>query len=72
MTNVVSIAINSAKTLYGATDDTEWYVTFMTNDVKLGRVIPVNEDIYVLLADKWMYFFDEHQVVHMSPHLRHS
>jgi hypothetical protein len=72
MGNVVTIAMQSAEALYGATGETQWYVTFVTNDVKRGKIVALEGDVFALVAERWVYFFDEAQVVHISPHLRRN
>ena len=49
MNNTVSIAMSSGKALYDATDETEWNVTFLTNEVKRGRIVPVDAGVFALV-----------------------
>lgn len=70
MGNVVSSAIHEASKLYGTNADTQWYVTFSTNEIKLGKIRSLDREAYLLIGERWVYFFDVHHVVHLSPHLR--
>jgi hypothetical protein len=67
MNNIVSIAMSSGKALYEATDDMEWNVTFLTNEVKRGRIVPVDEGVFALVSARQVFFFNEEHVVHISP-----
>lgn len=67
MNNIVSIAMSSGKALYEATDDMEWSVTFLTNEVKRGRIVPVDEGVFALVNARQVFFFNEEHVVHISP-----
>lgn len=69
MNNLVSIAMSSGKALYDATEETEWYVTFLTNDVKRGRIVPVDAGVFALVNARQVFFFNEAHVVHISPHV---
>lgn len=70
MSNIVANALRCGKTSLGTTDETQWYVTFVNNEVKLGKVVEVEPGFFVLVNKRWTYFFDERYVIHMSPHVR--
>lgn len=69
MNNPVSVAITSGKSCHGTTEDTEWYVTFVTNEVKRGRIRQVADGVFLLANGRHVFYFHEEQVVHISPHL---
>jgi hypothetical protein len=69
MNNVVSVAINAGKSCCGTTEETEWYVTFVTNDVKRGKIRQVAEGVFLLAYRHHLFYFHEEQVVHISPHV---
>ena len=69
MNNIVSIAMSSGKALYDATEETEWNVTFLTNEVKRGRIVPVDAGVFAIVNARQVFFFNEEHVVHISPYV---
>ena len=61
--------MSSGKALYDATDETEWNVTFLTNEVKRGKIVPVDAGVYAIVNARQVFFFNEAHVVHISPHV---
>lgn len=55
--------------MYGTTDATLWSVTFVTGEMKRGRLLRLDGDLYALIGDYQVYYFQEDQVVHLSPHI---
>jgi len=69
MSNIVSAALNAGATIYGTTSETIWFVTFITNDTKRGRLIPHEDGYFSLCDDRALYIFHNDQVVHVSPQI---
>jgi hypothetical protein len=69
MNNMISVAMNAGRTLCGTNEATWWHVTFVTNEMKRGRIIPAADGVYALVGEYQIYFFHEDQVVHLSPHI---
>lgn len=67
MDDVVAAALNTAAKEYGANGTTLWFVNFITNDVRKGRIASVSPGIYSITSDRWLYFFSSSQVVYLSP-----
>lgn len=67
MNGIVSDAVRLGAAMYGTTDQTVWSVTFVTHEMKSGRLLRTGENAYVLVGEYQLYFFQEHQVVHLSP-----
>jgi hypothetical protein len=55
--------------MYGTTDATMWSVTFVTREMKRGRLVCLADHQYALIGDYQVYYFQEDQVVHLSPHI---
>jgi hypothetical protein len=69
MRNVVAAALYAAHKFCGTSDKTLWYVTFLTNEVRKGRIEQVEGNIYLLRDDRYVYFFNAKKVVHLAPSL---
>lgn len=67
MSNIVATAINAAARLYGTNEQTQWFVTFTTNDTKHGRLTSLDDGFFSLCDGRSVYIFHTEQVVHVSP-----
>ena len=69
MNNAISIALDSATALFGATESTQWQVTFVNRDSKRGSLEHVVDDVFMLTSGRQVFYFRESQVVHITPFL---
>lgn len=69
MSNTVPAALEAGAKLYGTTDETAWYVTFVTCDTKHGQIRTLADGFFALCDKGALYIFHTDQVVHMSPQI---
>lgn len=67
MSNLVAIAISTGARLYGTTDKSFWYITFMTSEMKRGQLTALEDGFFSLQDGRTVCIFHSNQVVHVSP-----